>query len=328
MWTRRRSAAALLLRIGVRMKTAKKKNLKKQLKRFWPFYVMVIPGIIYLFINNYIPMTGLILAFEKYQVKDGIYGSPKCGLDNFKFLFSTKDAWIITRNTILYNVAFIILGNVLAIIVANFLNEIKNKVAKKIYQTVILLPYIVSIVVVAFLANAFLAGDRGFINNQFLKPLGIASIQFYRETKYWPFILVFVYLWKSVGYSCIIYLASIAGIDPGYYEAASLDGATRLQKFVHITLQCLKPTIITLFILAIGKIFYSDFGLFYQVPMQSGSLFPVTQTIDTYVFYGLTKNNNIGMSAAAGFYQSLVGFVLVLLSNMLVKKVSEENALF
>lgn len=310
------------------MKKAKTNDLLKQMKRYWPFYVMMIPGLIYLFINNYIPMTGLILAFEKYQVAAGIYKSPKCGFDNFKFLFQTKDAWIITRNTLLYNIVFIVAGNFLAIVVANFLNEVKRDVTKKVYQTIILLPYIVSIVVVAFLANAFLAGDTGFINNHILAPLGLQPIQFYRETKYWPFILTFVYLWKSVGYSCIIYLASIAGIDPGLYEAAALDGATRWQRFMQITIPCLKPTIITLFILAIGKIFYSDFGLFYQVPMQSGSLFPVTQTIDTYVFYGLTKNNNIGMSAAAGFYQSLVGFILVLLSNILVKKVSEENAMF
>ena len=273
-------------------------------------------------------MTGLILAFEKYQVGLGIYKSPKCGLDNFKFLFQTKDAWVITRNTLLYNIVFIILGNFLAIVVANFLNEVKRSSTKKIYQTIILLPYIVSIVVVAFLANAFLAGDTGFINNHILKHMGLQTVQFYRETQYWPFILVFVYLWKSVGYSCIIYLASIAGIDPGLYEAAALDGAGRWQRFIRITIPCLKSTVITLFILAIGKIFYSDFGLFYQVPMQSGSLFPVTQTIDTYVFYGLTKNNNIGMSAAAGFYQSLVGFVLVLLSNVVVKRVSEENAMF
>lgn len=310
------------------MKKAKTNDLLKQMKRYWPFYVMMIPGLIYLFINNYIPMTGLILAFEKYQVAAGIYKSPKCGFDNFKFLFQTKDAWIITRNTLLYNIVFIVAGNFLAIVVANFLNEVKRDVTKKVYQTIILLPYIVSIVVVAFLANAFLAGDTGFINNHILAPLGLQPIQFYRETKYWPFILTFVYLWKSVGYSCIIYLASIAGIDPGLYEAAALDGAARWQRFMQITIPCLKPTIITLFILAIGKIFYSDFGLFYQVPMQSGSLFPVTQTIDTYVFYGLTKNNNIGMSAAAGFYQSLVGFILVLLSNILVKKVSEENAMF
>ncbi|OUP81615.1 sugar ABC transporter permease [Lachnoclostridium sp. An169] len=310
------------------MKSVKRKTLAKQLKRFWPFYLMMLPGLVYLFINNYIPMTGLILAFEKYQVADGIYGSPKIGFSNFQFLFQTKDAWIITRNTLLYNLVFIILGNFMAIIVANFLNDVKRNVTKKIYQTIILLPYLVSIVVVAFLANAFLAGDTGFINNHILEPLGFESIQFYRETKYWPFILTFVYLWKTVGYSCIIYLASMSGIDPGLYEAAALDGAGRWQRFVKITIPSLKPTIITLFILAIGKIFYSDFGLFYQIPMQSGSLFPVTQTIDTYVFYGLTQNNNIGMSAAAGFYQSVVGFVLVLLSNIMVKRVSEENAMF
>ena len=310
------------------MNYVKKNNLVKKIKRYWPFYFMMLPGFIYLFVNNYIPMTGLILAFEKYQVGLGIYKSPKCGLDNFKFLFQTKDAWVITRNTLLYNIVFIILGNFLAIVVANFLNEVKRSSTKKIYQTIILLPYIVSIVVVAFLANAFLAGDTGFINNHILKPMGLQTVQFYRETQYWPFILVFVYLWKSVGYSCIIYLASIAGIDPGLYEAAALDGAGRWQRFIRITIPCLKSTVITLFILAIGKIFYSDFGLFYQVPMQSGSLFPVTQTIDTYVFYGLTKNNNIGMSAAAGFYQSLVGVVLVLLSNVVVKRVSEENAMF
>ncbi|MFQ9764372.1 MAG: ABC transporter permease [Gemmiger formicilis] len=302
-------------------------KLKKVL-RYWPFYVMALPGLIYLFINNYIPMTGLILAFERYDVRKGIYGSPKCGLENFQFLFNTSDAWMITRNTILYNVVFILLGNICAILVANCLNEIKGKTSKKIYQTIILFPYIISIIVVAFLANAFLAGDTGFINKAILEPMGLDPIQFYREPKYWPFILTFVQLWKSVGYSSVIYLASLSGIDPSFYEAASLDGASRFQQFVKITLPGLKPTIITLFILAVGKIFYSDFGLFYQVPMQSGSLFQVTQTIDTYVFYGLTKNNNIGMSAAAGFYQSMVGFILVLFSNMLVKKVSRENALF
>lgn len=314
--------------LGGIMGQSKQKRLAKKLKTYWPFYVMALPGLIYLFINNYIPMSGLILAFEKYEVKKGIYLSPKCGLQNFAFLFSTSDAWTITRNTLLYNIVFILLGNILAILVANCLNDVKSKMAKKIYQTVILFPYIVSIIVVAFLANAFLAADTGFINTHILAPLGLETVQFYRETKYWPFILTFVYLWKSVGYSSIIYLASISGIDPGYYEAASLDGATRWQQFFRITIPCLKATIITLFILAVGKIFYSDFGLFYQVPMQSGSLFPVTQTIDTYVFYGLTKNNNIGMSAAAGFYQSMVGFVLVLLSNLLVKKLSKENALF
>lgn len=306
----------------------KTQGLGKRMKKYIPFYVMMIPALVYLFINNYMPMSGLVLAFKKYNVRDGIYRSPWVGLANFKYLFTTKDAWVITRNTILYNLIFIVLGTVCAIAIAVILNDIVSKRVKKTYQTIILLPYMISMVVVAYLVNAFLASDTGFINNYIMEPLGLEPISFYAETKYWPFILVFLNLWKGVGYSCIMYLANLGGIDPGYYEAASLDGATRWQKFTKITLPCLKPTIITLTILAIGKIFYSDFGLFYQVPMQSGSLFNVTQTIDTYVFYGLMKNGNIGMSAAAGFYQSLVGFALVLLTNAIVNKISKENAMF
>lgn len=306
----------------------KKESLGKRLKRFTPFYLMMIPGLLYLLINNYIPMAGLVMAFERYNVAGGMFGSPFCGLDNFKYLFTTNDAWLITRNTILYNVAFIVLGNAAAISVAVCLNEIRSRIRKQVYQTIILLPYIISIIVVAYLVNAFLAGDTGFINTKILEPLGINPINFYSEPKYWPFILVFVNLWKGTGYSCILYLANLAGIDPGYYEAAAIDGATRGQMFRKITLPCLKPTIITLLILAIGKMFYSDFGLFYQVPMQSGMLSSVTQTIDVYVFNGLASNSNIGMTAAAGFYQSIVGFVLVLGSNAIVRKVSKENAMF
>lgn len=305
-----------------------KKKLLKSLKRFWPFYLMMLPAIVYLFINNYMPMSGLVLAFKNYRVVDGIYGSPWNGLDNFKFLFQTKDAWIITRNTLLYNLVFIVIGNICAIAVAIFLNDMKAKRLKKTYQTIVLLPYFISIVVVAYLVNSFLAGNLGFINTRILAPLGLQTVQFYAEKKYWPFIITFMYLWKNVGYSCILYLANLSGIDPSYYEAAELDGASKWQQIKSITIPCLKPTIITLFILAVGKIFYSDFGLFYQIPMNSGMLFPVTQTIDTYVFNGLTASNNIGMSAAAGFYQSIVGFVLVLATNLIVRKVSKENALF
>lgn len=305
----------------------KKGSLGKRIKKHLPFYFMMLPAVIYLFINNYMPLPGLVMAFKKYNVRDGIYGSPWVGLSNFEYLFH-NDAGYITRNTILYNLAFIILGTACAIGVAVILNDIVSKRRKKVYQTIILLPYMISIVVVAYLVNGFLASDTGFINNCIMEPLGLQPISFYAETKYWPFILTFIHLWKGVGYSCIIYLANIGGIDPGYYEAASLDGASRWQKFIHITLPCLKPTIITLTILSIGKMFYSDFGLFYQVPMQSGALFPVTQTIDTYVFYGLMNNGNIGMSAAAGLYQSIVGFILVLATNAVVNKVSKENAMF
>ena len=196
------------------------------------------------------------------------------------------------------------------------------------YQTVILIPFLISIVVVSYLVYAFLSTDSGFINNSILKPLGMEPISWYTTPKYWPVILVIVNLWKGFGYNCIIYYATLVGIDRGYYEAAVIDGANRWQQVVHITLPSLKPTIITLTLLAIGRIFYSDFGLFYQVPMNSGMLIDVTNTIDTYVYRALITLNNVSMSSAAGFYQSLVGFTLVLTANFVVKKISEENALF
>lgn len=300
----------------------------KELKKWMPLYLMMFPGILYFIVNNYIPMTGIVLAFKKYDLKKGIYGSPNVGLSNFEFLFKTKDAWTITRNTLGYNAVFIILGTVVAIAVAILLNEIRNEKAKKVYQTLILIPYLISMVVVSYIVYGFLNTQSGFINNSILKPLGFDMISWYSEEKYWPFILVFVNLWKGFGYNCIIYYATLIGIDKGYYEAAMIDGATRWQRIRHITIPGLKTTMITLTLMAVGRIFYSDFGLFYQVPMNSGALVDVTNTIDTYVYRGLTQTNNIGMSAAAGLYQSLIGFILVLSANAIVRKISKENALF
>jgi putative aldouronate transport system permease protein len=306
----------------------KKKSFGKQLKKYLPFYIMALPACIYFFINNYMPMGGLILAFEKYTVSGGIFGSEKVGLDNFKFLFRSSDAWLMTRNTILYNLVFIILGTMLSILVAYFLHELKSEMSRKVYQTVILFPGLLSIIIISYLVNAILAGDTGFINMHILAPLGLKTISFYSEQKWWPFILVFVHLWQMTGTNCILYLANMSAIDPGLYEAASLDGANRFNCFTKITLPCLVPTIITLTILSVGKIFNSDFGLFYQVPMNSGALIDVTQTIDTYVYRGLMNTANMGMSAAACFYQSIVGFCLVMITNGLVKKISSENAMF
>lgn len=305
-----------------------KKNLGKRLKRFIPLYLMMIPGAVYLIINNYIPMTGIVIAFKQFNYGKGIWGSPFIGFKNFEFLFSTKDAWIITRNTLLYNVAFIVLGTACAIAVAILLNEIHSSAAKKIYQTTILVPFLISIVVVSYLVYAFLSTESGFLNKTILPALGLEPVSWYTESKYWPFILILVNLWKGLGYNCIIYYATLVGIDRGYYEAAVIDGANRWQQVVHITLPALKPTIITLTLMAIGRIFYSDFGLFYQVPMNSGPLLDVTNTIDTYVYRGLMSLNNISMASAAGVYQSLIGFLLVLAANFIVKKSSSENALF
>ena len=305
-----------------------KKSLGRKLKAYLPLYLMMVTGAVYLIINNYIPMAGISIAFEQFNYSKGMWGSPFIGLKNFEFLFKTKDAWIITRNTILYNVAFIVLGTVFAIAVAVLLNEIHSSRAKKLYQTTILVPFLISIVVVSYLVYAFLSSDSGFINKTLLPALGKEPISWYTSAQYWPFILILVNIWKGLGYNCIIYYATLVGIDRGYYEAAVIDGANRWQQILHITLPALKPTIITLTLMAIGKIFYSDFGLFYQVPMNSGPLLDVTNTIDTYVYRGLMSLNNISMASAAGVYQSLIGFLLVLVANFVVKKLSAENALF
>ena len=305
----------------------KKGNSKKlRLIRCIPLYLMFLPGAIYLILNNYLPMSGLIIAFKQVNWRKGILGSDWVGLKNFTYLFKTKDAWNITFNTIAYNLVFIILGTLIAISVAILLNEITSSFFKRAYQTVILLPYLISIVVVSYLVFAMLSSETGFINHSILAPLGIDPISWYTEPKYWPFILVIVHTWKTFGYSCILYYATLVGIDRGYYEAAVIDGAGRWKQIVHITLPCLLPTIITLTLMSIGKIFYSDFGLFYQVPMDSGPLYDVTNTIDTYVYRGLIRLNDVGMSSAAGFYQSVVGFILVLLANWGVKKIGGDDS--
>ncbi len=305
-----------------------KKSIFQRHRRFIPLYLMMVPGLLYLFINNYIPMAGIIIAFKQVNFRLGILKSPWVKFNNFTYLFHTDDAWTITRNTILYNVAFIILGTAMAIVIAILLNELRSKFGKKAYQTVILVPYLISMVVVSYLVNALLATETGFINNSIIGAFGGDPVSWYSTPKYWPFILMLVYLWKNFGYQSIIYYASVVGLDAGLYEAAAIDGATRWQRIIHVTLPGLKPTIITLVLMSIGRIFYSDFGLFYQVPMDSGPLINITNTIDTYVYRGLMQSNNIGMSSAAGVYQSLVGCALVLLANFIVNKVSKEDALF
>lgn len=306
------------------MSREKRKALRK---RSIPIYIMALPGLIYLFINNYMPMPGIVLAFKNYNAKKGIYGSPWAGFKNFKYLFATSDAFIITRNTICYNLVFILVNTFFAIMIAIILSELTSRM-KKLYQSVILLPYLLSAVIVSYLVFAFLSPENGFINNSILLPLGKEPVSWYQEQRYWPFILVFVNLWKGLGYNCIIYLSTIIGFDRGYYEAAAIDGATKWQQITKITLPLLRPTIIMLTLMAVGRIFYSDFGLFYQVPQNSGALLPVTNTIDTYVYRGLLELGDISMSAAAGVYQSLVGFALVLAANLTVRRIDPDSALF
>ena len=293
-----------------------------------PLLLIALPGIAYLIINNYIPMFGIFLAFKDYSFMKGVFGSDWCGIENFRFLFQTKDALIMTRNTILYNVAFIAIGTVISIIIAIFMCELGEKTRVKFFQGALLLPNLLSWVVIAFIAYAFLNADTGFINNTILKAMGKDPVSWYNNASAWPAILILVFLWKNMGYQSIVYMASISGIDKSLYEAAAIDGASKRKQIFSITLPLLKPTIVMLVLMAVGRIFYSDFGLFYQVPQNSGALFNVTQTIDTYVYRGLMERSSVGMSAAAGFYQSVVGFILVLLANYAVRKVDSDNALF
>ena len=299
---------------------------KAKFKRWAPLYLMMAPGLIYLFINNYMPMAGLVVAFKNYNVVDGIFGSPWAGLSNFTYLFN--DAWTITRNTLLYNIVFIIINLILGIAFAIFICDIRSKACKTIYQSAILLPFLMSIVIVSYITFAFFGGDNGMLNKTILTFFGKEAINWYSESKYWPVILVIVNTWKGVGYGCLIYISSISGIDPSFYEAAELDGASKWKQIRYITLPSIMPSVITLTLLNIGRIFYSDFGLFYQVTQNYGQLYDTTNVIDTYVYRALLQSGNIGMASAAGFYQSIVGFACVLLANVVVRKLSPENAMF
>ncbi len=292
---------------------------------------MVIPGMLYLLINNYIPMIGISIAFKKIDYQLGVFNSPWCGLDNFKILFAhtgsffKSDAFIITRNTLLYNLVFIFLGMFMGIVVGICLADIFSRRFQKFFQTTLLLPQLISMVIVTYIVFALLSNEAGMVN----KILGEGNeVNFYQSPKYWPFILIFISVWKSLGYNGIIFLSSIVGIDRSIYEACRVDGASKWQQIRYVTLPMLKPTVITLTLLSVGRIFYSDFGLFYQVPMDSGALYNVTNTIDTYVYHSLMVLNNISVSSAASTYQALVGFILVLTVNMIVRKLDKENALF
>ncbi|WP_068786546.1 ABC transporter permease [Paenibacillus phocaensis] len=305
-------------------KTIRSRGLKKNL----PLLLLAAPGLLYFVINNYIPMAGVFIAFKNIDYAKGIFRSDWIGFDNFRFLFQTSDAWIMTRNTLLYNVAFIVIGTILSILIAILMSELIGKAYAKLFQSGLVLPNLISMVVLSYLVFAFLNADSGFINHSILRPLGLPEINWYSEPKYWPYLLVLIQMWKTAGYGSIVYIAFIAGIDKSIYEAAKIDGAGKLKQIWTITLPLLKPTVVILTLMSIGRIFNSDFGLFYQVPMNAGALYSTTQTIDTYVYRALMQVNDIGMSAAAGLYQSIVGFGLVMLANAIVKKIDADNALF
>jgi putative aldouronate transport system permease protein len=310
-------------RTGVR-----KKDLWRRLCKHRILLLMALPGLGYFFINNYLPMFGVVIAFKDLNYAKGIWGSPWVGLKNFEFLFRTEDAFIITRNTVLYNSVFIVLNTAMAILVAVLLNEIRKKWLSRFYQSIILLPNLLSAVIVGYLVFSFLNVENGLINRLLLEPLNLTGISWYSEPKYWPYILVIVNIWKSVGYLSIVYLAAIVGIDPEYYEASVLDGASKGQQARFITFPLIIPVMTIMVLLQVGKIFNADFGLFFQTPMNSGALMSTTDVIDTYVYRALMQMGDVGMASAAGLYQSILGFLLIFGVNYLVRRINPEQALF
>lgn len=314
-------------RDSINMKTEKAKLLK-QIKRCIPLYLLMVPGMVYLIINNYMPMAGLLLAFKKVNYSVGIFASPWSGISNFTYLFSSNDAFVMLRNTILYNLGFIFIGNFMGLFTAIALETVRAKWFRNLSQVIILIPFLLSTVIVSYVVFAFLSGSTGFLNKSIFPLFGIESINFYAKAGYWPAIITVVYTWMTFGYNSILYYSTLIGIDKTYYEAAVVDGATIWQQIKFITLPCMKTTIITLVLIAVGRICYSDFGLFYQVPMNSGLLFNTTQTIDTYVFRALLERNDIGRATAAGFLQSILGFVCIMVANTLVAKLDKDSSLF
>lgn len=306
--------------------SAKKKHFIEKDDR--ALYVMALPTVIFLIIFAYTPMIGLVMAFQDYNVNLGMFGSKFVGFANFKYLFTTTDAWIITRNTVCYNLVFMVVNNCLAMAMAMLLSELTARRYAKVLQTVYMLPYFLSWTVVAIVVIAFLDRDKGLVN-QIIKAMGGAGkTNWYQQKALWPLLLVGINAWKGVGYGTVLYLAVISGISHDFYEAAVLDGATKLQQAWYITLPQLRMVLCISIILAMGSIFRADFGLFYSVTLDSGRIYAVTDVIDTYIYRGLTKLANVGMSTAAGFYQSLVGLVMVLIANKVVTKIDPDSAMF
>ncbi|MCI5486104.1 MAG: ABC transporter permease subunit [Clostridiales bacterium] len=295
---------------------------------------MVAPAAIWLLLLRYLPMGGIVLAFKDYKINprnpsfiSNLLSSKWVGLKNFEYLFKTDSAWIMFRNTLGYNIVFIILGVIIPVAFAIMMNELTRKFVRKTYQTMMFFPYFLSWVVVSYFLNAFLDAQYGMIPAM-QAAAGKEVTSWYTTPGPWPYLLVFANLWKNVGYSTVLYLAAITGIDANQYEAAAIDGASKWQQVLYVTIPHLRTMICILFIMNVGRIFASDFGLFYNVPMQNGALFSVTQTIDTYVYRAYIATGNPGQSSAAGLLQNVLGFICILSANAIVKKVDADSAMF
>lgn len=301
--------------------------LLRTARKHWMLLAMLAPAILYVIIFSYIPMTGIVLAFKNYQYTGGIYGSPWTALDNFKALLVSGKLGLVTRNTLLYNMAFLVLGVIFEMGSAILLNELLSKRFKKIAQSFMFLPYFISWVVAGAIMYNIFNYERGVFNH-LLNMMGMASFDLYNTPKAWVIVLIFLKIWKQTGYGSVVYLAAITGLDQEMFEASSIDGASVWQKIRYITIPSLVPTMMILVLLAIGNIFRGDFGLFYQTVKSNALLQPVTDVIDTYVFRLLINNSDIGVSAAAGLYQSVLCLVTITICNNIVKKINPDYTLY
>lgn len=305
----------------------KKKNFFQLLWKYRTLTLMCVPAIIFFIMFSYIPMPGVYVAFVKYNYQKGIFGSKFIGLSNFEFLAESGKLWTLTKNTILYNIAFIVLGNLLAVFMAILLNEMRAKYFKKVAQTMMFLPYFISQVLVGVLVFNFLNYDTGFVNTM-LSNFGVGRWQPYADASVWPVILVIIYLWQQTGYQSVVYFAAIMGIDGEIVEAARVDGANAFQKIRYIILPSLKPTVVILLLFALGGIVKGNFGLFYNIIGTNPLLYDSTDIIETFVYRATMTDFNFSTASAVGLYQSIVGFVIVMVVNFVVKKIEPDYSLF
>ena len=293
-------------------------------QRFRALILMALPGVLILFFFDYMVMGGLVLAFKNFDYRLGIWSSPWSGIENFRFLIASRSTFFtITRNTLMYYVIFTVTGMILEISLAIAMDQLVFKRIGKVMQSIFVIPVFISFTAVQFIVYAFLSTDMGMINHLF----GV-SVRWYLEAKYWPVILTIVKLWSGTGYGAVLFMSVLAGIDPGLYEAAQMDGAGKWQQIWHITLPLLKPMVTIMLLLSVGGVLHSDTGLFYQVTRNSGSLYDTTQVLDSYILNAVFHNADFGFTAAASFFQSVVGTMLILLANMAVRRINPDDSLF
>lgn len=304
-----------------------KTSFIQEIRKNHLLYLLTLPGILLIFVFAYLPIFGIAIAFQDFNPVKGIFGSEFVGFKNFRFFLESDEIFKVLFNTVFLNLLFILCGTVVSVSIAIILSELKSKKFKVISQTLVTLPNFLSWTVVAMITSVFFIFQGGVLN-KILNAFGQEPIAFYNEAAYWPLILVCIKIWQGAGFGSIIYLATISGINPEIYESAAIDGASRWRKIWHITLPLLKPTVILLLLLALGNIFYGDIGMIFAIVGKNALLYPTTDVIDTYVYRALMDLGNISMSSAVGFFQSLVGFVLVITANQITRKLSSDSALY